>query len=597
MKISKTFLRPAGSAGNSPTSGWRRFGIPTRLPLPSTLKARIVATFSVSVLLCCILMTFVSYNALRSMQENKIESALRLNLDEQVNKLDQTYAYLLQITQQMSPEGTVGSLVQEYFLSREPFDRLMLSRDISSNLNLITFSNPNVLLLLYFDPSTGRTEFGNYPTTRAFTPELKEDLSTQVEVTYQAPHRTLYSFSDSTVVSLRRSVRFDGRRDWYVYAEAKTDLGLSGDIPIAGKNLPIVLLLTDDTGMVRYSSDERTFPSGAALQFDDGATSRTGYARMSRESRNGYSLSMMIPLVSYNRELSVWTGHMFLVVGGAAVIVALSAFLLWQLIMKPLQVFEREMNSLGRGDLVETQYKTGISEYDRLFGQFNEMKRQIQQLLIDVATKEKRRHQLEIEMLGYQINPHFLFNVLNSVHWMAMMSSQTNIASFVSTLNYLLSYNLGKSKETVTMRTEIKVLQAYLELQHMRYDFEADFDIEEGPHLDVPVARFILQPIAENAICHGLDEHGRLEVRIAPDAEGRNLLVRMRDDGKGMSDEVIARLSRQDLSDNGDLGRGIGLRYVRMMLESFYGDLAEMRIANRPGRGTEVLLTLPLATR
>lgn len=240
------------------------------------------------------------------------------------------------------------------------------------------------------------------------------------------------------------------------------------------------------------------------------------------------------------------------------------------------------------------KYQTGIREFDKLFEQFNAMKQRIQQLLIDVELKEKRKHQLEIEKLAYQINPHFLMNSLHSIHWMAVMRHQEEIDRVICTLNLLLSYNLGKSKEIATLRTELKVLEAYLELQKLKYDFTVEFNIQEGSYLDQPVARFILQPIAENAVCHGMDEHGKLEIEIEKDASEGVILIRIKDDGKGLSPEMLEILQYQDALDSKQPGRGIGLRYVRSMLESFYGDRAFMKIESAVLQGTTVTIVLPL---
>nr|WP_255654601.1 histidine kinase [Cohnella sp. REN36] len=223
------------------------------------------------------------------------------------------------------------------------------------------------------------------------------------------------------------------------------------------------------------------------------------------------------------------------------------------------------------------------------------MKRQIQQLIVDVEQKEKRRHQLEIEKLAYQINPHFLMNALNSVRWLAVMHRQADIDKFVSSLIFLLNYNLGKSQETATLRTETKVMRAYLDLQQMRYDFEVKLDLVEGSYLDCPVARFILQPIVENAVCHGLDEHGKLEISISPDEAAHIATVVIRDDGKGLSQEMLVLLRREapDPPDPQQTGWGIGLRYVRSMLKSFYGDEARLHIDSTPSLGTTVTMHLP----
>jgi two-component system, sensor histidine kinase YesM len=559
----------------------------------STLKRRIVLSLTAGVLLCCVLMAIVSYNAIYTMQQNKIKTSILFDLDQQSTLLTQTYTNLLQITQQMSPDGNIGSLVEEYFAASEPYSRSVLSKKISSNIGLITFSNPNVEMVMYYQPSDGRIEFNDFPPRDDFSLQVLPDLISSVDVTYQSPHPAQCRFSGDQVVSVTRRITFSNNSKWIIYVEAKSEVAADIGMLSQKGNMPYTLLLLDQGGQVKYSTDPGAFPYGKLLELNGESGTMGGYIWNQKQSPYGFGVTLLIPAASYNRELYTWTNHMFLILGIALLIMAFTAVMLWQLIYKPLRVFEFEMEAMGKGNMDFMQYRTGLDEFDRLFDQFNSMKQQIQQLLLAVAQKEQRRHQLEIEKLAYQINPHFLLNALNSVHWLAVMHKQPEIDKFISTLNFLLSYNLGKSKESATLRTEIKVLQAYLDLQQMRYDFGFVLNIVEGEYLDSPVARFILQPIAENAICHGLDENGRLEVNISQDEASQTIRILIRDDGRGLSAEMLAALQQPDMPDQQQMGRGIGLRYVRMMLESFYGDSACMYIDSAPQQGTAVNLHLP----
>lgn len=107
------------------------------------------------------------------------------------------------------------------------------------------------------------------------------------------------------------------------------------------------------------------------------------------------------------------------------------------------------------------------------------MKAQIQELIESEQRKEKEKADLELEKLMYQINPHFLMNALNSIHWMALTNHQKEIDDYVKHLGFILSYSLGKAEQNTTLRTELKYLQYYLELQQMTHDFSSEFDIAE----------------------------------------------------------------------------------------------------------------------
>jgi len=558
----------------------------------SSLRKRIAVLLTAGLLGCSILMVVVSYNAIYTLQQNKIKTSMSFNLYQQSMKLTQIYNNLLQVTQQMTPQGNVGSLREAYSSTGDPYDRLLLSVGISSNIGLITFSNPAMELVMYYSPASGQTVYSNLPLREGFTLESLPNVAGNMGINYQPPHLSLCRFSDDQVISVTREITWSDGTQQVIYVEAKTDIATEINALSYEMKMPYALVLTDQVGEVKYSSNPDVYHTGQNLILNGNSGITGGYLWHRMENDYGYGITLLLPVASYNRELYTWKDHMVGILGIALLIMLSIALLLLRLINRPLHIFESEMEALGRGHMGAMQYRTGISEFDRLFDQFNKMKQQIQQLIVDVEEKEKRRHQLEIEKLAYQINPHFLMNALNSVHWLAVMHREAEIDKFVSSLIYLLNYNLGKSQETATLRTETKVMRAYLDLQQMRYDFEVKLDIVEGAYLDCPVARFILQPIVENAVCHGLDEHGKLEVCISPDETNQIAKIVIRDDGKGLSPEMLALL-QPETPDHQQVDRGIGLRYVRSMLESSYDDNARIHIDSTPRQGTTVTMYLP----
>ncbi|MCC3374485.1 histidine kinase [Cohnella sp. REN36] len=561
----------------------------------SSLRKRIVVFLTAGILGCSVLMAAVSYNAISTMQQNKIKTSMAFDLYQQSMKLTQIYNNLLQVTQQMTPEGNVGHLMESYSSASDSYSRYLLKLNISYNIGLITFSNPAMELVMYYSPEDKQAAYANLPLREDFAMRALPNVAGYADIQYQPPHLSLCRFSDDQVVSVTREIAFsDGTRK-VIYVEARSDIATDINALSNSVNMPYVLVLTDREGEVRYSSNQEVFAPGRSLVLKGTSGTTDGYLWNRAESENGYGMTLLLPVTSYNHELYAWKNHMFLILGLALLIMLSIALLLLRLINRPLRMFESEMEALGQGHMDAMSYRTGISEFDRLFDQFDHMKRQIQQLIVDVEQKEKRRHQLEIEKLAYQINPHFLMNALNSVRWLAVMHRQADIDKFVSSLIFLLNYNLGKSQETATLRTETKVMRAYLDLQQMRYDFEVKLDLVEGSYLDCPVARFILQPIVENAVCHGLDEHGKLEISISPDEAAHIATVVIRDDGKGLSQEMLVLLRREapDPPDPQQTGWGIGLRYVRSMLKSFYGDEARLHIDSTPSLGTTVTMHLP----
>ena len=347
-----------------------------------------------------------------------------------------------------------------------------------------------------------------------------------------------------------------------------------------------ILLQLNPEKKVEYSS-EKTFAKGDILELDeDGRIEQNGYEGVAKKNIYGFYTVLLLPTYEYQSEIYQWTlltGSVIFISLAILAVVAISQ--IW-LVSHPIKVLEKEMRHFGKGDFSEAETPVQLAEYNQLFATFNQMKAQIQELIESEQRKEKEKADLELGKLMYQINPHFLMNALNSIHWMALTNHQKEIDDYVKHLGFILSYSLGKAEQNTTLRTELKYLQYYLELQQMTHDFSSEFDIAEGEYLNTRCARFLLQPIAENAVCHNMDEFGTLWVE-ASEQDGI-ITIRIRDDGKGFE---ISEKMEQNAKDE---RKGIGLRYVQMTLKSFYGEEAEMKIESELGKGTEVTLHFPV---
>ena len=226
-----------------------------------------------------------------------------------------------------------------------------------------------------------------------------------------------------------------------------------------------------------------------------------------------------------------------------------------------------------------------------------QMKRQIENLISNMVEKEKSIQKIEFEKLLYQINPHFLLNTLNSIQWMAQMSHQREISEFVQRLKKLLSYNLGKEGRQTTLRMELEIVKEYIALQQMRYDFIIEMNIEDGSYLDQPTVRMLFQPLVENAIRYGLGDDEKISIQVFEDVARHLAVVTISDSGKGLNQEEIDEINQPFDYDWGywkNENRGIGLRYVKAMLESFYDGQTSLFVNSKKGFGTKITILLPV---
>lgn len=571
----------------------------------NTLRQRVMLAMGVCVALCLLLLTALSYTTIKVMQEDKVRSAMESDLRQFSDQLDSAYYSLLQISQQMMPDGNVGTIAKQYLECEDVYDRAIYSKQLSSSVGIMMFASTDVTMAAYYEdkPGVGGADswFSTLPGRAAFVLADQPELLSTGDLTYHSLHHSQTRFIDKTVVSLARPLEFSTGQRFIIYAEMYCDVLDSLKAAAATQQLDYSMLQLDEAGVIRYGS-MAGFSVGnrLILREENGkevATDQAGkdYLCLREQGRFGFQTAVLVPIEQYNGEMRFWIGGLVVVIVLVVAAVTVSLILLSRLIYRPIHMLEQEIEQVGQGNLSVTEHRAvNIQEFDVLFDRIEVMKQEIAGLVEDVREQEKQKRRLELDNLYYQINPHFLMNALNSVHWMAVTKGEKEIDSFIYNLSYILGYSLGRINKKATFRTELQSLEAYLELQQKRYDFKTEFDVEEGDYLNYPCARLILQPIAENAVCHNMDEFGTLWFSIHPD--GDNVSIQIRDDGKGfvVEEPALPGDVRGASSGESRKNRGIGLQYVRRCLEDFYGDTAELSIESEPGKGTTVSLRLPM---
>lgn len=234
---------------------------------------------------------------------------------------------------------------------------------------------------------------------------------------------------------------------------------------------------------------------------------------------------------------------------------------------------------------------------------YNQMIERIQTLAREGISKEIERSQLEVlqaqtefKMLQQQINPHFLFNTLESINMLALKNEQTDTSKIVISLSNILRYGISR-ENTVRVSREINVLKSYIDIQKYRFgdDFNVVYDLDEQL-FEVSIIKFVLQPIFENAISHGkvnTVENGTIKLTLRNYEEG--VEFRIADNGIGMSQEILNDLRQQLISDSESDSNdgGIGLKNVYRRIKLYYKGKGSLEVNSTEGKGTEVVLRLP----
>ncbi len=264
------------------------------------------------------------------------------------------------------------------------------------------------------------------------------------------------------------------------------------------------------------------------------------------------------------------------------------------MIAKGISEFEGTVGTEMQVDTKDELYMIAI--------QFNKMTRRIRDLVetlkkknIEIAEAVNRRKDAEIKALEAQINPHFLYNTLDSINWRAIENNEEEISDMLGALGSLLRYSVSNIDKMVVLRAEIKWLEKYVFLQRDRfhYSFDCMYDIEEAA-MDFPVYKMMLQPIVENTILHAFEavkEGGMIWVKAY--VKENRLHISIRDNGSGIEEKKLQEIQKE-ISEAGPLdSHSIGISNVVNRLKIYYGKNAKIEVDSKLGEGTEFRLILP----
>ena len=302
--------------------------------------------------------------------------------------------------------------------------------------------------------------------------------------------------------------------------------------------------------------------------------------------------------VVYTEELLQMQGAMirsYAAIGACALTVALViAFLLSKSITQPIHALQHTMHQVEQGDLNVRCGVTAGNELGQLSDSFNHMIATTQSLMDETARVAEQKRISEWRALQAQIQPHFLYNTLDSIIWMSHAGRNAEVVEMTSALASLLRRSIGTGSDTNTLAEELDHVKSYLTIQKMRYNEKLQYELDMDPQTaDCLLPKLILQPLVENAIYHGIKvKQTGGTVRVESILEEERLLITVEDDGVGMTEEQIARIFEKKQSDAESTK--IGVYNVNERLQYYFGSEASMRYYSTPGKRTMVMLVLPI---
>ena len=267
-----------------------------------------------------------------------------------------------------------------------------------------------------------------------------------------------------------------------------------------------------------------------------------------------------------------------------------------RLINAPVDALLLKLKSTGSGDFERRADIEWNNEFGDIGRGINDLSENVKELIDSRLEDERERQELEYRMLQAQINPHFMYNTLNTIKWMASIQGADGIASISTSLSRLLK-NISKGTESlISLRDELSLLEDYFAIMKYRYagTIELDCKVDDPSLLDSRINRFSLQPPVENAIFHGIEPKGsRGSINVHVFREDDRLLIDIRDDGVGMDDETIKRVLMGEQDSKNDLFESVGIYNVNKRIKFSFGDEYGISIKSKVGEYTCVRITLP----
>lgn len=283
-----------------------------------------------------------------------------------------------------------------------------------------------------------------------------------------------------------------------------------------------------------------------------------------------------------------------LIAAGLFTVALVLAYLLSDEITKPIKALEHSMKEVEKGNFAHAALAVRDgNEIGNLSRSFNIMTEEIQNLIEQRDKEQQIKRRSELRALQSQINPHFLYNTLDSIIWMAEWGKNQEVVRMTSSLAKLLRRSISNEQEVVTVAEEAEYTETYLTIQKMRYKDKLEYEIAiEKEILDAKVIKLILQPLVENSIYHGIKyKEGRGTVRIAGYRTGDCICLIVQDDGIGMEEETLGQIFEKHVRDT--RSNGVGLKNVNERIQLYYGAEYGITYESAPGKGTTAKIYLP----
>jgi len=585
---------------------------------PKTLKARLIMYFSIITIVPSILISIFYYSYSTDTLKSTLLKDANVNEAYIMDNIDNQIKIAVKLSDWMFLNQTLEKLLMEYKLdtpeqdselinAQQNLGNTVMDSSISQNISSIIIHGNNGINIeygedaslvniealpekLWFNESIGKNGAVYFPGIIE-NPSMYKPNFYIIPIVRPVIQSTLENNIGWSYIALKESLISDVYKEFFK----------------RNKN-PIYII--DNKGRCISSSDQQwigkpmsneayikpVLGSNKSGYFNSGKGKETSLVVFTKSDLTGWSLVEKISYSPMNEQKAVLLKMSILIFMASVLIASFFTMFISSNLTQPLMKILKRMRKISKGNFERDYSLEGDDEMGELGIGINELASNVSNLLNKVKEEEAEKRNLELMVLQSQVNPHFLYNTLNSIKWMATVQKADGIRDIVSALGRLLM-NISKEKsEEISIRRELLLTEDYILIQNIRYNGKINFqaNISDENLLDNSILKFTLQPIVENAIFHGIEpkkESGNIKIDII--VQNDNIIISIEDDGIGMSEERIKQIfNRVEEHENRGF-RSIGIKNVDDRIKLFYGSNFGLQIESKVDEYTIVRVKIP----
>ncbi|NOU88727.1 HAMP domain-containing protein [Paenibacillus sp. LMG 31460] len=574
------------------------------------IQSSIAVAFSCLILLTIIIMSIISYNLSADAVKKKSQdytSQIIDQVDRNIKSYITSMEYISLMTLNHADVRTFMQSTSNNKLKDDDATRLRIRDYFRSILN----SRKDITSIML----AGDT--GSYFVSDRSNASLKPNLNVSNQswfdkareaqglVVISPPHiQNIFMNEYRWVISFSREIRSNNDKQSFGVFSIDLDFdvinNICSDISIGQRGY---IFIVDEEGKVIYHPQQQIVYSNLksemieqVLHSENGSfiTNEGANSRMYTTKNSGYGwkivgVAYLDELVSNKQTMK----RSFLLWGALCIMIGLvCAVIISHRLSLPIKRLESYMREIEEGNFNIRSDLTSANEIGKLSKRFNIMIGKISELMKQIVVEQEFKRKSELKALQAQINPHFLYNTLGSIVWMAEGKKMEEVVTMTLALSNLLRASIGKGSELIPIQVEIEHITNYLTIQKMRYKSKLDFRIDiDKEIMRCKTLKLILQPLVENCIYHGIKyKSGTGIIQIIGEKSQDCILLKVLDNGVGIEPEKLKQIL---LNDHSFEDKGVGVTNVNERIRLYFGEPYGLSFKSQ-GEGTEVTICIPI---